>query len=71
MSTHQAGQPMSRWITIEAERVLYVDRGRDVILVDGGGGRAGSVTLVLKVAERDAAALASHPSENGAARGSR
>lgn len=40
---------MSKWITIEAQRVLYVDRGRDVILCDRG--HPGPVTLVLKLEE--------------------
>ena len=35
------------WITIEAERALYVDPGRDVILCDRG--HRGRVTLVIKV----------------------
>ena len=37
-----------RWITIEAERALIVDRGRDVVLCDRG--YPGPVTLVLKIA---------------------
>ena len=41
---------MDRWIIIDAERALYVDRGRDVILCDRG--HSGPVTLVLKVSER-------------------
>jgi hypothetical protein len=38
---------MFRWVTIEANRVLYVDRGRDVILCDRG--HRGPVTLVIQI----------------------
>lgn len=40
---------MCLWITIEAERVLYVQSGRDVILCDNH--HHGSVTLVLKLSD--------------------
>lgn len=46
-------QPLNRWITLEAERVLYVDRGRDVILCDRG--HSGSVTLVVKISDEERA----------------
>jgi hypothetical protein len=45
-----------RWITIDAERVLYVHRGRDVILCDDHS--PGKRTIVVKVTEQTAAALA-------------
>jgi hypothetical protein len=35
-----------RWVTIEAERALYVDRGRTVVLCDR---LPSPVTLVLKL----------------------
>lgn len=38
-----------QWITLEAERVLYVDRGRDVILCDRDC--RGPVTLVLRLSK--------------------
>lgn len=41
-----------RWITIEAERVLYVDRGRDAILCDRG--HRGRVTMVLELSDDEA-----------------
>jgi hypothetical protein len=44
---------MSRWITLEVERVLYVDRGHDVILC----GLAGRCTLVLKLPATDESRL--------------
>lgn len=40
---------MSGWITVEAERVLYADRGRDVILCDRE--MPGPVTLVIKISD--------------------
>jgi hypothetical protein len=42
---------MSRWIAIEVERALYVDRGRDAILCDRQivGEQGG--TLVLRVSD--------------------
>lgn len=36
-----------RWITLDVERVHYVDRGRDVILCDRN--QPGRITLVMKV----------------------
>lgn len=55
---------LSRWITIEAERVLYVDRGRDVILCDRG--HKGPVTLVLKISDDEHARNAFNaPPNNG------
>jgi hypothetical protein len=39
-----------RWITIEAERALYLQRGQEAILCDGG--HPGPVVLVLKVKEQ-------------------
>lgn len=42
------------WLTIEAERILYVDRGRNVILCDRLP-EAG--TLVLKLNDTQVAAL--------------
>jgi hypothetical protein len=39
---------MSRWTTIEAERVLYVERVVETILCDRGF--SGPVTLLVKVA---------------------
>lgn len=41
---------MSRWFTIEAERVLYVHRGRDVILCDRD--HSGPVTLVVRLSNQ-------------------
>ena len=35
----------SMWITLEIERLLYVNRGRDVILLDRGG----SQTIIVKL----------------------
>jgi len=42
------------WLTIEADRALYADRGRDVILCDR---LASPITLVVRVNEISAAAL--------------
>lgn len=38
---------MSEWITVNCERALYVDRGRDVIACDR---LSSNVTMLLKVA---------------------
>lgn len=38
-----------RWLTIDAQRVLYVHRGRDVILCDNH--HPGPVTLVVKMTD--------------------
>lgn len=58
---------MSQWITIEAERVLYVDRGRNVILCDDH--HKGPVTLVVKVSKQDGAKLnASFSAMSGASK---
>ena len=38
---------MSRWLEIDAERTLTVDRGRDVILCDRGNPPNGETLVVL------------------------
>lgn len=45
---------MDRWVTIDADRVLYVDRGVDVILCD----RDIPHELVVKLTDEQAAKLA-------------
>jgi hypothetical protein len=42
-------KPTGQWITIEAERVLYVDRGQSVIVCDRA--QRGPVTLLLRLSD--------------------
>lgn len=43
------------WIELDVERILYVDRGRDMIVLDRYGSGAG--TVILKLDEAAAAKL--------------
>lgn len=56
-----------RWITIEAERVLYVHRGRDVILCDRD--HPGPVTLVVKLTNEEMQKLKDDDSSRGRGEG--
>lgn len=49
------------WIYVKAQRALYVDRGRDVILCDRL--HSGEVELVLRVRRQDARELFNELSE--------
>lgn len=50
---------MSEWVTIEAERVLYVERGRTVIACDRGF--SGPVTLIVKLRNLEESAPLASP----------
>jgi hypothetical protein len=49
---------MGSWIEIEAERVLYVDRGKHPVLCDRGF--PGLVTLLIKVSGKDRSVASEH-----------
>ena len=49
------------WVTVEAERILYVDDGRELILCDRLPSQG---TLVLRLSQDQLAALPSPPTSN-------
>jgi hypothetical protein len=53
---------MSKWVTLDCERALYVDRGRDTILCDR---LPSPITLVVKLASAMSAGTAETQSGSG------